>query len=62
MRDQVVCVLAQGIARAVGQHHERNRSAARQPTANAIRWSGQQLVRQEFRRGDQVRETRANRL
>lgn len=56
VREQVVCLPAQGTACPPGQHHERDRPAAGTSTENALSGPGQPVVRTQLRGGDRVRE------
>lgn len=60
MREKIICLSAKRAARPIGQHNERDRSAARQSIADALRWFGQQLVRAEFPRGSAIRKARSD--
>lgn len=58
MREQIVCLPAQGAAGALGQHHEGDRPAAGAPAEDAVGVPGQPVVRTELRGGYRVREGR----
>lgn len=44
MRAEILCVFAQRTAGSSGEHHERDRTVARQPFKNTVSWARFQLV------------------
>lgn len=60
MREKILHIFAQRAARSIGEYHERDRLAAGQFAANAVRRFGQQLVRAKFRRSHSIRKNGTN--